>query len=202
MVSGWLPWSAASLVSGVVVLLLALVTLPLTGDPAAALRIAHENSGSWYLSAFALVLASFCLTMGTPTLLALTSASVRRVGMVSVWVWAVGTIGLTGLGMMLALFEIVVGVFHPTPEQALAVLESGLVRWLVGWVIGSFALGELLVALALWRARSVARWVCVAMLVHTVSLPLTVGLDPTARAVHSLLLGAALLGVAIRASEQ
>lgn len=202
MVSGWLPWSAASLVSGVVLLLLALSTLPLTGHPPEVLAAASADVGAWHLSAFVLVLASACLTLGLPTLLALMTARSRRLSLVGACVWALGTIGLTGLGMMLSAFQVVAVQMEPTLAQAEALLASTPMRWMVWAVLGCFMLGQLISAVALLTARRVAVWAPALLVLHLLTLPLTVGIDPTARAAHSLLLGAALLAVALRASEE
>ena len=65
----------------------------------------------------------------------------------------------------------------------------------------SFHVGELMVAIALLRARTVAAWVPTLMIVHAVTTPLMLTFPHEWRGLHTALLGAALMGLAMRASE-
>ena len=67
--------------------------------------------------------------------------------------------------------------------------------------MGSFYLGEALLAVGMLRARTVPRWVPVLFLLHVAMLPLTDRV-PQLAAVGAIIVGVAFMGVAVHSNER
>jgi hypothetical protein len=173
----WLPVSAASLVAGAMALLLATV---LTTDGATTqdmFRTVQAQGGRWLGGAFMYFLASVGLILGLPAIIVLVQGRGRRTAMAACVVLAVGYLGTAGYAALLIFFRalVVTEALTATALEA-AAEENGLMTFVFAWV-GAFYLGELLLAIALWRAGTdvIARWVPIALLGHVVSLAFVAG---------------------------
>jgi hypothetical protein len=81
-----------------------------------------------------------------------------------------------------------------------ATSETGLTVFLVGWVVALY-LGELLLGIALLRARATPRWVPLALIAHAVSVLIAPVLPEPASKALILLLVAGFCGIAIQATS-
>lgn len=201
MVSSWVPWSAASLVSGAVLLVLGVLTLPLGADVAQMLAHLDDQGGRWLMGASALILSSIGLTLGMPSLVWLQGRRTTRSGLFGVWLWSTGAIGLCAMGTVVVALHTVTLVVSVDAAQAGAILGEPSLEYFAYTVLATFLGGELIVALTLARARVVHRWIPAGMVVHVVASPLVMTWPAALGGVHAVLLGAALMGIASRASE-
>jgi hypothetical protein len=161
------PFSAMALVAGAITLLLGTLLLP-TGDggAAATLRVVQEEDQRAITVAVMFCASSVGLLMGIPSLLVLFPRKGRRIGIAAVAMMVVAGAGLAGFGMLLAFFRALAiedAVVPATFEKAAS--ESGFQAMLLVWV-ASFYLFELLLAIAVLRARTVPVWIPVLLVLH------------------------------------
>ena len=78
--------------------------------------------------------------------------------------------------------------------------DPGLTGFTVIFV-GSFYLGEALIAIGMLRARTVPRWVPTLFLLHVATLPF-VDRVPALQGIGALMVGVAFMGVAVYANER
>lgn len=201
----WLPWSAASLACGAVLMVLGSLLLPAGGNFADLVASVQSDHGQWVVASFAFYLASVAMTLGMPSVVVLLTHRGRVLGLTGVAIGAIGTIGLAGYAALLMLFRAVVDSAELTAGDVAAVTNDGTLQAFVAVFAGAFVLGELLTALALMRSRSVARWVSGLLLVH-VGLQAVTALVPDSpdllRDLTAMLLGVALMGVAVEANDE
>ena len=202
MRTDWLPVSAALLLTGALALCLGSVLLPDGGDVAQSLRVVQDQGAQWMAAAVVFFLSSICLTLGLPAILSLLQRRGWTLGMVSAVVLEVGFIGTAGYAMLLAFFHtlVVTGTIRTKGIDEISG-DLGLLLFLYAWIVG-FYLGELLLALALLRAGTVARWIPIAFLLHVVSLPVGALLPGWASKATVLLLVLGFAGVAVQAGSQ
>ncbi len=200
MVANWVPWSAASLVSGAVLLVLGVLTLPLGDDVTELMAALPANGPRWLMGASALILASLGLTLGMPVIAWLLGAK-SRAALAGLWVWSMGTIGLAALGTMVLVLETVDSVVALDAQQAATLLSDPSLAYFAYVVVGCFLLGELVVALSLARARVVDGWVPGLLVAHVLSTPLVMTWPMALSGVHAVALGVAVMGIASRATE-
>lgn len=201
MGAGWLPWSAASLASGAVLLVLGALSLPPTTEVGQVVGVVTHQDAAWLMASASFFLASVALTMGLPAILWLFPRRHQPVGYVGLWIWAVGTIGTAGVAALLVLFRAVVHTVEMTPDQVEALSRDPLLRIGLGAVSGSFYLGELIVAVVLLRGRAVPVWVTGALLLHVAMAPVSHLLPSQLQGLHTIVLGVGLMGAAVRATE-
>ena len=201
MGTGWLPWSAASLASGAVLLVLGALSLPPTTEVSQVIGVVNHQDSAWLMASASFFLASVGLTMGLPAVLWLFPRRHQPVGLVGLWVWAVGTIGTAGFAALLVMFRAVVHTVDLTPDQVEALSRDPLLRLGLGAVAGAFYLGELVVALVLLRGRTAPSWAPVALLLHVATAPFEHLLPPHLQGLPTIVLGVGLMGLAVRATE-
>ena len=196
----WVPYSAGLLATGALAMLCGAILTP-TGDASQSLRVVEQNDSRYLLVSFMLLLASLFLTLGMPTVYILLRDEAPRLGLVAVGVFAVGTIAMSGYAVLLIFYralvrsELLVGpVDEITGDLGIAVFLAVFV--------GSFYLGELLLAAALWRLRAMPRWVPVLLVLHVGTLALSGVLPTSAQNVATILPTIALCGVAIAANDR
>ena len=98
--------------------------------------------------------ASVALVIGLPAILTLFERRGFRTGLTAVGVFTVGCVGIAGFAMLLVFFRALVVTNAIDAETIDAVgSEAGLAAVLYGW-IAAFYLGELLLSIALFRART------------------------------------------------
>lgn len=197
----WLPYSAAALASGAVALVLGTLGLPVGTDERAILQDAQLEQGRWIMSSAAFFLCSVGLTLGLPTFLFVIPRRGRRFGVVGTVVFGVATMAMAAYGALLVFFQSLVadGIIG-AEEMARLGDDPGLTGFTVVFV-GSFYLGEALLAIGMLRARTVPRWVPALFLAHVALLPL-VGRVPTLQGIGAVLVGVAFMGVAVSANER
>jgi MFS family permease len=203
MRSEWVPLSASALVIGVMALLLGSVLNPTQGADslAQALHVVDREGGQWLAVAVLYFGSSIAMTLGLPTLLSLLAHRGRTLGYFGVGVFSVGVIGLAGYAMLMVfLHALVTTDALRTGKLDEVIGERGFGVFLYGWLVG-FLLGVLLIALALLRARTTARWVPLLLLVFVVLLPFSSMLGRVGSALDVLCLVVAFTGVAMAATS-
>jgi hypothetical protein len=156
-----------ALVAGAITLLLGTLLLPSgDGGAAATLRVVQLEDQRWITVSVMYCIAAVGLLMGIPSLLVLFPRKGRRIGLLAVGLMTVAGAGLAGFGMLLAFFRALAverAIRPATFEQATS--EPGFQAMLLGWV-ASFYLFELLLAIAVLRARTVPFWIPLLLVVH------------------------------------
>lgn len=201
----WVPVSAALLVTGAMALALASLLTPTGSSGSETLQLVRDDDNRWLAVSAIYFLAAAMLILGLPSLLSLLQDRGWYVGLGAAASLAVGFVGIAGYAMLLVFVRALV-VTDAVRERSIDAVteEAGLLVFIYGWV-GAFYLGELLLALALLRARTVPRWVPVLLTLHVVTLlvatvlPDAVLPDAVARA-SILLFALAFAGAGIRAA--
>lgn len=199
----WVPYSATSLVAGASCLVVGAVLVPGESDSGASLQaLMEQDDARWLAVASFYFAAAVLLTIGIPALLTLLNRRATRVGLVGAGVFVVGCLGTAGYAMLLVLLRALVlsDSLVDVPLDAL-VSDAGLGVFLYGWV-AAFYLGELLLGIALLRARTVRRWMPLLLLAHVAVLPVTTVLPQQLSAVTVLLSTAAFAGLGIVANNR
>jgi hypothetical protein len=197
----WVPISAALLVTGALALCLGSFLLPSSDGTADTLRIVQEQGGQWLTVAAIFFLASVCLTLGLPAILTLFDRRGWTLGMISAIVLEVGFIGTAGFAMLMVFFRSLV-ITDALRDQGLedASSEVGLTVFLSLWIAGLY-LGELLLGIALLRARSTPRWVPLALVAHALSFVVSSFLPELLSKALILFLVVGFCGIAIQATQ-
>lgn len=199
----WVPYSATSLVAGASCLVVGAVLVPGESDSGASLQaLMEQDDARWLAVASFYFAAAVLLTIGIPALLTLLNRRATRVGLVGAGVFVVGCLGTAGYAMLLVLLRALVlsDSLVDVPLDAL-VSDAGLGVFLYGWV-AAFYLGELLLGIALLRARTVRRWMPLLLLAHVAVLPVTTVLPQQLSAATVLLSTAAFAGLGIVANNR
>jgi hypothetical protein len=199
--TGWLPWSAASLASGAVLLVLAALTLPPTSEVGQVVGTVRREDAAWLMASAAFFLASVALTMGLPAILTLIPAKRQVVGLVGVWIWSIGTIGTSALAAFLILFRATVRVVDISPTDVEQLGQDPVMTLSLLFVFGAFYLGELVVALVLLLASRLPRWIPALLLVHIAAAPVNHLLPEQLQGVQAVVLGGGLMALAVRSTE-
>jgi hypothetical protein len=201
MRTDWVPFSASALVIGAMSMVLGAVLNPIAGEGrgAAVLRAAGQSETRWLGMSVMYFLASIFLTLGLPALLSLFVRRGRGLGVVSVGVFAVGTIGLSGFAMLMVFLRTLVsqGVLTTGNLDNLGD-DVGLALFLYGWIAG-FYLGVLLIGIALFRSRKTAVWVPALLVLFVAALPVSSQLGRVGSALQVLALAVAFTGIAVAA---
>lgn len=192
MQSSWVWKSAGALVTGVLALFAGALLMPATGGDAAEwLRLVEDQDGRWLGVGVMFFGAGVGLLLGLPACLTLFPARGRVVGGVGVVVMAVAAAATTGYAMLVVFFRALVladAVVTQAFDEVLA--DPGLRTLLLVWV-ACFYLGELLLAIAVLRAGTVARWVPAVLFAHVATWPLSTVLPDEA---GGFLVGLTVLG--------
>lgn len=199
----WLPFSASSLVAGVTALAVGALLMPSAGDASNSLEVVRAEGARWLAVAGLYFVAAVGMTMGLPSILTLFSPRTAKIGLTAVAVFAIGCIGTAGYAMLLAFFRALVEAESITSPASLDELTSdaGLGVFLFGW-IGAFYLGELLIAIALLRARSVPTWVPLLLIGHVALFPIAQVLPDRVSSLAVLLTTIAFAGIGITANNR
>jgi len=167
----WVPYSASALVVGAAALSVGAIVVPQAGLPSSPLRIVEEQPASWLVVSGLYLLASVSLILGLPAVLSIFDLRGARAALIGAALFVVGCTGTAAYAVLLAVYRALSTGDLAVGLQDLA-RDSGLSVILYGWVL-TFALGELLLALALVQAQRVQRWVPGLLVLH-------VGLSPLA----------------------
>ncbi len=194
-----MAYSAASLAIGALALLLGALITP-TGNPADSLGLSESSDGRWLGAACLFLIASFTLTLGLPSAFTLLWRT-PKLGLVALGVFAIGTIATSGYAMLLVFYRALVITGSLTRPVDHVTSDPGIAGFLAVFV-GAFYAGELLLAVALFRAGTVARWIPVVLVAHVAWLALGRVLPEGVVDYGTLLLTAGLCGIAIAANER
>jgi len=201
MRTDWVPLSASALVIGAMSLVFGSLLNPAEAGSSTAqtLRVVEEDSGRWLAMAVMYFLASVMLTLGLPALLTLFERRGRKLGLAGVALFAVGAIGTCGYAMLMVFFRalVVSDAVRKAPFERVTE-DAGLAIFLQGWIIG-FVGGVLLIAVALFVARSTPRWVPVLLVVFVAAFPVSSQLGRVGMALQVLALAVAFTGIAMAA---
>lgn len=197
----WVPYSASALVAGAIALAMGGLLTPTVGDSADSLQIVQQEGGRWLAVSVLYFGAAVAMTVGLPSALTLLGPRSGKIGLVGVSVFAIGCIGTAGYAMLLVFFR-ALALTGSIEEGGLDTLtqDVGLGAFLVVWV-GAFYLGETLIAWALLRSLSTPRWVPVLLLLHVISLPVSMLLPPQLSEFAVLLVTIGLCGIGISATQ-
>ena len=154
----WVPYSASALVVGAAALSVGAIVVPQAGIPSSPLWIVEEQPASWLVVSGLYLLASVSLILGLPAVLSIFDLRGARAALIGSALVVVGCTGTAAYAVLLAVYRALSsGDLFAVGLQDLAG-DPGLSVILYGWVL-TFALGELLLALALVQAQRVQRWV-------------------------------------------
>lgn len=197
----WVPWSASALVIGVMSLVFGslLNPAPAGASTGETLRVVSEASGQYLAMAVMFFFASVTLTFGLPAILSVFDRRGRRLGLVGVGVFTIGTVGTCGYAMLMVFFRALVeiGALHRS-ELDKVTSDTGLSMFLFTWIAGFYG-GVLLIAIALFLARSVPRWVPALMVGFVAVFPFASQLGRVGMAAQVLALAVAFTGIAMAA---
>ncbi|MGZ6753473.1 MAG: hypothetical protein ACXVEJ_08410 [Nocardioides sp.] len=200
MRTDWVPVSAAALLTGAMALTFGSLIMPSTGGSTSdTLSIVQQEGGRWMAVAVIYFLASVALTLGMPAALTLFDRRGQRLSMVAAVVLAVGFLGTAGYAMLMVFFRSLV-VTHAIVGKSIEDVahETGLAIFLYGWIV-AFFLGELLLAVALLRARTTPVWVPSVLLAHVASVFVSSLVPNVVSKAFVLLLALGFAGMAIEA---
>ncbi|MFC7493265.1 MULTISPECIES: hypothetical protein [unclassified Nocardioides] len=196
----WLPVSAALLLTGALALALGTFLLPSSDGAAEALRVVQDNGGAWMASAAIYFLASVCLTLGLPAIVVLFERRGRVLGLISAAVLEFGFIGIAGYAMLMVFFRALVETDTIVGRGLDEVVQdAGLRVFLYGWILG-FVVGELLLGVALLRARPVPRWIALALVLHALAVGVSGILPEWVGKATILLFVVGMAGIAMQAT--
>lgn len=177
------------------------LTLPSSPNGTELLNTLAGSPDRWLLASAAFMYAAFALTLGIPTFLFLFKKRGRMTGQVGAVVFAFGTIGTAGYAALLILFRALdVHAVVGAREIALLSRDTGLIVY-IGAFLVAFQLGLVILAIALLMDGVVARWIPLLMIGHAVISPFVHLLPDQLQVVHSMMVGVALIGVAVSANE-
>ena len=196
-----MPVSAALLLTGALALAAGSILLPSSDGAAETLRVVEQHGGTWMAVAAIYFVASVFLTLGMPSVLVLFEGRGRTLGLVAAVVLEFGFIGTAGYAMLMAFFRALV-VTDTIVDQGIddVANDAGLRVFLYAWIVG-FVLGELLLAVALLRARTVARWVPLVLLLHVVAVVVAMALPVWLSKASIMLFVAGAAGLSVQANS-
>lgn len=201
MRNDWVPLSASALVIGAMSLVFGSLLNPTSAGSTAAqtLRVVQEDGGRWLAMSVMYFFASLMLTLGLPSILTLFERRGRKLGLTALAVFSIGAIGTCGYAMLMVFFRAMAGA-DAIKSSALdeVTADQGLTIFLQGWVAGFYG-GILLLAVALFVARTVPRWVPSLLLVFVAMMPVVSHLGRVGMAVQVLALAVAFTGIAMAA---
>lgn len=182
-------------------LVLGALAMPPTSEVGQVIVALDQQDAAWLMASASFFLASVALTMGLPAILFLLPARRHIAAMVGMWIWAVGTIGTSALAAFLILFRATVRVVKISPEDVEQLSHDPVLSLSLLFVIGSFYLGELIVAIVLLRSSVVPRWIPSLLLLHVALAPVSELLPERLQGFTAIVLGLGLMGIAVKASE-
>lgn len=197
----WVSFSASGLVAGATALSVSALLMPQAEEAQDMLQLAQDEGGRWMAVSLLYFAASVALVIGLPAILTLFERRGFRTALTAVGVFTVGCVGIAGFAMLLVFFRALVVTNAIDPETIDAVgSEAGLAAALYGW-IAAFYLGELLLSIALFRARTTPLWIPAILLLHVLLFPVSSLLPGELQSLTTLLVTVGLCGVGITANQ-
>lgn len=198
----WLPVSAAALITGATALFLGAQMTPRPRGDGDLLRTASEHGDRFAILAVLFTLASVGLLVGVPSLFTLFQRRGFRTGLVAAVLLSVGALMLAAFAQVLIVFRSLAQHDAVTEQAIDAIASDALLQAMMGSAFVAFYLGELLLALALFRARTTPPWVPWMFTAHVVSVPFTQALPEGWTGAGTLLMAAGFAGCAMAANRQ
>ncbi len=182
-------------------LVLGALAMPPTSEVGDVIVAIDRQDAAWLMASASFFLASVALTMGLPAVLFLLPARRHVAAMVGMWIWGVGTIGTSALAAFLILFRATVRAVEISPEDVEELSRDPVLSVSLLFVVGAFYLGELVVGVVLLRSAVVPRWIPALLLLHVALAPVSELLPEELQSFTAIVLGIALMGIAVKASE-
>jgi hypothetical protein len=189
------------LASGAVLLVLAALAMPPTSEVGQVVDAIKEQDAAWLMASASFFLASVALTLGLPAILSLVPARHQVAAMVGLGIWALGTIGTSALAAFLILFRATVRAVDISPQDVEELSRDPVLSLSLMFVVVTFYLGELVVGLILFRTKAVPRWIPALLILHVALSPFEDVLPTPLKGFPTIVLGVALMGVAVKANE-
>lgn len=161
MRSEWIPLSAAALITGAMALVLSQMLNPSGSNesPVTILDVAANSSERWLAMSILFFVAAVAFILGLPSVLSLFTDRGRKLGLLAVATFALGSVGLAGFSSAMVMFRALAVQDAIRPERVQDMLsDPGLAVMIGVWTYG-FLGGVLLLALALFRAKKTPVWV-------------------------------------------
>jgi hypothetical protein len=165
------------------------------------LHLVQDEGGRWLAVSLLYFAASVALVIGLPAILTLFDRRGLRTGLTAVGVFTIGCVGIAGFAMLLVFFRALAvtdAIDIDTIDEVSS--EPGLAAVLYGW-IAAFYLGELLLSIALFKARTTPLWIPVVLLLHVALFPVSSLLPDDAQSLTTLLITVGLCGGGITANQ-
>ena len=198
----WVPYSASGLVVGAAGLSVGALLMPQPGDPASPLLMGAGEDDRWLAISVLYLLASVGLAVGLPAVTSIFDRRGARWALAGVGTLAVGILGAAAYAVLMSVLRaLVVGGVPLTGGVGGLAEDAWLAVLLHGWV-SVFAVGEVLIAMALLQARRVSRWVPALMLAHAGLTPLAPMMPVALAAVTALTATIAFAGLGIAANRR
>ncbi|PVG84441.1 hypothetical protein DDE18_02175 [Nocardioides gansuensis] len=202
----WVSGSAAALVFGALSLLLGFSLSPLPQDQTVSKSVlaASDVPGQWLFSALMLFVAAIGLTLGTVALLTLLRAGDhrnRRLAVLAISLYTIGTIGMAGYAMVLVLLRALVLNDVLVLEGFDRVMEDPGFRGLSAIWLGGFLLGLALLAIGMLRTDTAGRWVPALLLAFVASQLMPLPGANVTTVLQFVVLAVALTGAGLAAND-
>jgi hypothetical protein len=201
----WVPFSASALVAGATALSVGALLAPDLDGESGAIRAVEAHDMRWFAVALLYFVASVLLTVGWPSVLTLFDKTGFRTCLSALAAFAMGTVGIAGYAMILGFLRALV---KDNADLTASVLESvirqpGFAVLLYSWIV-AFYLGELLLGIALLRAKQVPTWIPAVLIAHVCALPVSAVADlpHVVQTSTALLITVGLAGVGIAANSR
>jgi hypothetical protein len=197
----WVPFSASALVVGAMSLVFGALLNPSSNGQSAVetLNVVEQDGGRWLAMAVMFFFASLALTLGLPSVLTLFERRGRGLAVTGLSIFLVGAIGTCGYAVLMVFFRAMVVADAIKVDAVTMVSKDPTLLWFTYLWIGSFYGGLLVVAIALFVARTAPRWIPVTMVVFVAVLPLSSHLGRVGSALQVMCLAVACTGIAMAA---
>jgi hypothetical protein len=200
----WVPYSAASLVLGATALSVGALLAPQLGEGNVLLSDFADTR--WVAVAVLYFIASAALTVGMPSVMTLFERRGGRLGLCAIGIFTIGTLGIAGYAFLIAFMRALAQESKlGSLDLEFASHDTGLLAILYGWIL-AFYLGELLLGIALLRAKTTPKWAPGALLLHVALFPLSLLLPSLLpqeiQSLTALLITVGLCGVGITANQE
>ncbi len=198
----WLPVSAAALLTGATALFFGALVTPRPTRDGSLVRRAVTEGESWTVVAALLTVGAVGLVVGLPCLLTLFQRTAFRTALAAAVLLAAGSVMLAAFAQQLLLLRSLARHGAVTDRTVEAMSENDVQQALIGAGFLVFYVGEVVLALALFRARTTPAWVPWALVGHVVLVLVALRVLPEdLQGAPALLMAAAFAGAGIAATR-
>lgn len=193
--------SAAALVIGITALFFGSHLVPRPTGSGGVLALTAASPELWMAASLVLVVASLGLLMGISALGPLLRGRGFGVGVLGMVLVAVAAVVLFGFAQQLILLRALSMEAGVNEELLASAMQEPVQRTLMVGGFACFYAGEVCLALGLLMARTTARWVSWALLLHVVLALSLSRVETDLESLPSLLMVAGFLGAAVSANR-